>query len=45
MVSRKIYTEEEMIEFAKNFLRSCDKHKVTPHQLMMWKKRRDGKNC
>ena len=40
MEGDKLYTEEEMIAFAKNFLRSCDKDKVTPHQLMMWKSRR-----
>ena len=41
-IHKKKYTEEDMIEFAKWFLRSCQKQKVTPYALELYNKEKEN---
>ena len=38
----KKYTEEDMIAFAKRFLASCQKDRVTPYQLELYNKEKEN---
>lgn len=38
----KKYTEEDMIVFAKRFVRMCEKYKVTPFQVQLYDKEKEN---